>query len=113
MSVSLKGFNEQVATFFMDDEVQKGDLVKISSDNLVKTCVNGEIPVGICVNANGSEAGVLLSGYVEVPYVGSLPSLGENNIIASDAKSVSESANGKKVLVVMADNETSTVGFIL
>lgn len=113
MAVSLQGFNEQVATFAKQGVIQKGDLVTIFDNNTVTSCINGNIPCGVCVNIKGDEVGVLLSGYVEVTYTSNKPELGENSFIAGGAKKVIVSPTGKKALVVYVDEETSTVGFIL
>ena len=44
MSVSMKGFNETVCTLSAAATVKKGDLVKLSANNTVDTCVAENIP---------------------------------------------------------------------
>ncbi len=110
MSVSLNGFNEMVVTF-MHEGVKKGDLVKMSNENTVSACENGNEFCGICVNAELETAGIQLMGYAETNYSGSTPELGYQYLVADGAGGVKKASNGRKVLVVSRSD--STIGFIM
>lgn len=112
MAVTLKGFNEQVATFLAEN-VKKGDLVKITEENTVSACENGNEFCGICVNGAGSTVSVVLAGYVEIAFSGTGLDYGYQTVVADGTGGVKKASTGKKVLVTKLDAVNSTIGFIM
>lgn len=114
MSVSFKGINEQVVTFKTEEELAVGTLVTVSDNGTVSPCAaNGKI-VGVVVSSRESIAAVQISGFVTLPYSGSVPALGVTAIAAaSDTKIKADATNGKLVTVVETDTAALTAGILL
>ena len=113
MSISFKGFNEQVITFRTESELEAGTLVKVSGSATVAAATSGEDFIGIVVCTHGDIAAVQVGGYVSLPYSGSAPTLGTASIAPADSKTVTASDSGKTVTVVELDTENSTAGILL
>ena len=71
MSVSFMGFNEGVLTFEAVSGVAAGKPVMISESGKVQAVSSGAF-CGICLNVREGFAAVQLSGYVKVPFSGSI-----------------------------------------
>ena len=112
MSVSFMGFNEGVLTFEAVSGVAAGKPVVISGNGKVQAVSSGAF-CGICLNVREGFAAVQLSGYVKVPFSGSL-SVGYQKIGAdSSGKVKADATNGREYLVVDVDAAAGTVGIIL
>ncbi|MBQ5824702.1 MAG: hypothetical protein IIW48_07825 [Clostridia bacterium] len=113
MSISFKGFNEQVATFATATELEAGTLVKMSASATVEPCKGGELFIGAVVSSHGNYAAVQTSGYVSLPYSGSAPNLGITTLSAADSETVTSDANGRTVTVIELDETNKTAGILL
>ncbi len=112
MSISFKGFNEQILTFKVQGEIENGSLVKMSDSATVVPCENGDDFVGIAVHVHGSIASVQVGGYASLPYSGSAPALGRCTISAADSAQI-KSGGDKTVTVIELDETNSTAGILL
>lgn len=113
MSISFKGFNEQVITFRTETELAAGTLVKMSDSATVEACAAGELFIGAVVTSHGNIAAVQTGGYVSVPYSGTAPELGITAVSAADGKAVKADANGRTVTVIELDTTNETAGILL
>lgn len=117
MVVSLNGFNNLVATFNANIGTKQGCVI-MSGQTTVKNPTGNDDFIGICttVNADKETAGVLMQGYVEMPYKGTTPTVGYKNLVSSGADAVEVKDTpvaSKKRLITMVDTVNKTVGFIL
>lgn len=110
MNVNFKGYGENVATFYADENVSQGSLVKMSASGTVSTCSANDDFIGVCVNVRNGYAAVQLNGYVELMTSDTSIDVGYNNLVAA-ANGVKTSQSGKRYLVITKD--TNTVGIIL
>lgn len=112
MSISFKGFNEQILTFRTQGEIKNGSLVKMSESATVAPCENGDDFIGIAVHVNGGIAAVQVGGYASLNYSGSAPALGACAISAADSAHIC-SGGDKSVTVIELDETNSTAGILL
>lgn len=116
MSISFKGYGENVLTF-NTTLTKVGIPVMVSSDCRVVEATTDRDFMGITCYADGELAGVIMDGYVEMTYTGSIPTLGYCNLVADGSGGVKAAASGASsnhiVRVLKVDAENKTVGFIL
>ncbi len=112
MSISFKGFNEQVLTFRTQGKIEKGSLVKIVESATVTPCTSGDDFIGIAVHVHGDIAAVQVGGYASLPYSGNAPALGKAAISAADSTQI-KSGGEKTVTVIELDESNSTAGILL
>ena len=112
MNVSLNGFNESMLTFSANEEIKVGAPVKITNNNTVSACEDGDAPVGFLINQNGCVAGVMMTGYFEKTYSGEDITVGYAEICADQNGDV-KMGDGVKVIVTKVDTQNKTVGFIM
>ncbi len=112
MSISFKGFNEQVITFRIQGEVEPGTLVKMCESETVEPCTSGDEFIGIAVHVHGGIAAVQVGGYVDLPYSGTAPSLGSSSISAAGSAQIKNSGD-MTVKVISIDETNSTAGILL
>lgn len=110
MNIGFNGFYENTVTFEADSTVQKGCLVKLTDDNTVGVCENGDKVVGVCVNVREGYAAVKLAGYAELPVEGAV-NVGFVKLSAASGTALKEDTNGRECLVVSSG--TDTIGVIL
>lgn len=113
MSISFKGFNEQVITFATETELEVGTLVKMSSSATVEKCKGNDLFIGVVVSSNGNIVAVQVCGYISVPYSGTAPALGITALSAADEKTVATDGNGRTVTVIELDETNKTAGILL
>lgn len=113
MTISLKGYNENTATFKISGLVSEGQAVAMAGNLTVKPCASGDKIIGVCVNVRGEYACVQLSGYATLSYTGTAPSVGISAVAADGKGGITSSASGANVLVTDVDETKKTVGFIL
>lgn len=116
MSISFKGYGENVLTFNAQFS-QVGVPVSIHQDCEVKAAAADKDFIGITCYADGDVAGVIVDGYVEVPYTGTTPSFGYCNLVANGSGGVKVTASGTTsnhtVRILKIDTDNHIVGFIL
>ena len=112
--VSFEGIGQWSATFACQN-VQEGQVVKISGSGEVGKCGSGEGFCGVVntVGRDGAACGVVLGGMVCVPYTGTAPALGRTGLSANGAGGVKADGAGEKYLVVAVDQSDLSVTFVL
>ena len=112
MNVSLNGFNESMLTFACSEEIAAGTPVKITDNNTVAPCKDGDVMVGYAQNCKCGFVGVMMNGYFNKNYSGDI-SLGYQKIAADENGGVKMDENGVTVIVTDIDTANKTVGFIM
>ena len=96
MTISLKGYNENTATFKTSGLVSPGHAVTMADNLTVKPCASGNAVTGVCVNVKGEYACVQLGGYVTLGYTGATaPTVGYCKLAADGKGGVMTSASGR------------------
>lgn len=114
MTFAYKGFNENTATFAAYDDVEKGVPVEMAESCTVKKAIDGQYFVGVCSGVIDGIAGVQLTGYIEMKYSGTVPSLGTCQVVSNGDGGIKITASGgRMVTVIKLDTEKKTVGFII
>lgn len=114
MEYSFSGFGENAATFSAGTDVVAGAPVKMTANATVGTCADGDDFCGVALNVRCGYAAVQLSGYVSLPYSGTAPSVGWQNLkAAAGGKIQTASTGGRSLLVVDVDTAAGTCGVIL
>lgn len=113
MSLSYKGFNEQILTF-KAFQASKGYPVSINTQGEVTNCSSGGEFAGICTSLRNGLATVQVSGYAELPCSDASLSYGISCLVADGSGGVKVSASGKKTcLIVSIDKVNKKIGFIM
>ncbi len=112
MSISFNGFHEEIVTFEAASGVTAGVPVMMSANGKVQAVTSGAF-CGIAKNVRGGYAGVQLTGYVSVPYSGSLTVGYKQLAAASGGKVTVDTTNGREYLVVEVDSTNNIAGIIL
>lgn len=111
--ISLKGFNEQTASFLAGGELEIGAPVALCGNNTVKRAGEGEDFIGVVVSLRGSLVGIQLCGYTRLGYSGAAPSLGYNSLAANGGGGVVVSSGARSLLVTDVDTKDTSIGIIL
>ena len=110
MKVCFEDIGHMSATFAAQSG-EGGEPVRMSSNGTVIACADGEVFCGVMESLRGGYAGVQLHGFVTLPYSGTAPSLGYNELMANGAGGVKVASGGRKVLVVSVDSTAMAVTF--
>lgn len=113
MAISLKGYNENTATFKISGLVTPGQTVTMADNLTVKPSAASDKFVGVCVNVRGDYACVQLNGYVSLSYTGTAPTVGFCAVMADGKGGITSSGTGREMLVTDIDKTKKTVGVIL
>lgn len=114
MKFSYEGIGQWAATFACD-QVNLGEMVKVSGNGTVSACADGDDFCGmvLTVGRDGSACAVALGGMVTVGYTGTAPALGWTALAADGNGGVKSASGGRNHLVVEVDTSGSTVTFAL
>ncbi len=110
MNVSFNGFGENVATFEMAANVEKGVPVMITDNGKVSLSTGPFC--GVCVGTRNGFAAVQLTGYVRLPYT-TAPSIGYSKISVSGGKITADNSTGREYLIVDLDTTNKIAGIML
>lgn len=114
MSISFGGVGELCVTFKTDGSVTKGCPVKMSGNDTVAACADGNRFIGVAIDAaEDGYATVQLAGFVTMSYSGTAPSVGYANLAANSAGGVKTATGGGEYLVLDVNTSDNTVGFII
>ncbi|MCR5485062.1 MAG: hypothetical protein K6F09_05665 [Clostridiales bacterium] len=114
MSVSFNGFNESLLTFnAASGFTAEGVPVKMSADNTVNSCADGDDFCGISENVRNGYAAVSLSGAATLPYTGQAPVAGYACLVANGAGGVKTASSGISRLILSVDTVNSKVTFLV
>lgn len=106
MKIDYKGIMQNVVTFKKTGTIAEGDFVKMSSNDTVAKCSDGDNFVGIAVNVNGDLAAVQITGFAEVE-VAEAVGTGVKLLSVDDAGKLEITETGRSCLVV---NNNTTLG---
>lgn len=112
MTVSTNGFMAESLTLIGDPSISFGEAVKLSENNTVASCENGDTFCGIVTHEKNGICAVQLHGTVTVPFTGSAPAVGYTGLCADGNGGVS-TGSGREYLVLSVNKTDSTVTFIL
>ena len=115
MSISFNGYNDNSATFEITGAVATGEVVKMSANNKVTSCVAGNEFCGV-LNHTESDgfATIQLSGYAQVAYTETAPTVGYSTLAGNGTGGVKvASTGGRSHLVLNVDTSLKIVGFLL
>lgn len=113
MSVSTKGFCENVLTLKAASGLKAGVPVAVSANAVSAAGADAKF-CGVSVNVNGGYAGVQLSGVVTMPYTGTdAPAVGYAALASDGADGVKASTKGNTYLVLSVNTTAKTVSFML
>ena len=115
MSISFGGVGELCVTFKAASSVTKGAPVKMSANDTVAACANGDRMMGIAIDVKeDGYCTVQVSGFAAMKYSGTAPSVGYATLAADSAGGVKvASSGGSEFLVLNVDTANTTVGFII
>lgn len=114
MSVSYGEIGRVCATFAQGTGVVKDQVCKISASGEVAKCSAGDKFCGVAVSPRGNHVGVVVGGFVTVPYTGTAPTVGFATLAANGTGGVKvDATNGRQILVVSVDTAALTVTMYL
>ena len=106
--ISFKGFDQKILTFKVASAIDAGTPVKISANSTVAKAGANAAFVGIVSSSSDDAAGVIMGGYVELPYSG------DSAPVAADGNGgITAASTGRTVTVLTVDTTAKTVGIIL
>lgn len=115
MSISFGGVGELCVTFKTNGSVTKGCPVKMSANDTVAACADGDRMIGVAIDvSNDGYATVQLAGFVTMSYTGTAPTVGYAALVANGNGGLKTvSTGGGEYLVLDVDASANTVGFII
>jgi hypothetical protein len=114
MGISLKGFNDNAATFYYDGAADVGDVVKISANDTVTGCSSNNVFIGVLRKIENEFSTVQISGYARVRCSGTSPSHGLATLAADGSGAVKiVSTGGREYMVMDVDTKDGTIGILL
>ncbi len=105
-TVSFEGIGEVMATFYAQDGVERGQVVKVNGESSVSVCAAGERFDGVAVSARDGFAGVQVGGFAELPCEDSTVAVGRVSLTADGKGGVKKAGagdTGHEYLVVSVD----------
>ena len=102
MKVCFEEIGRMSATFTAESG-EAGQVVKVSGNGAVTPCADGEVFCGVMESLRKGYAAVQLHGFVTLPYTGTAPGLGYNNLLANGSGGVKVGSVGRSHLVVNVD----------
>lgn len=112
MKFSYEGIGTLCATFAAEGEIEKNTPVKITGNGTVAACSDGNAFIGVVSACRAGVATVQLKGFVCLPYTGTAPTPGLQNLVASTS-GVKTGSGTDKVLITNVDTAKMTVEFML
>lgn len=100
--ISFEEIGALTVTFYAEEGVTAGQVVKLSQDSTVGACTAGDWICGAATWTEDGYAAVQLKGFVEVPYTGSVE-LGWNKLAADGKGGVTVNEEGADHLVAALD----------
>lgn len=114
MELAYDEIGQVCVTFAQGTGVAKDQVCKISGNGQVGKCNAGEKFCGVAATPRGGYVGVVLGGFVTVPYTGNTPTTGYGMLSADGTGGVKvDATNGRQILVVSVDTSAKTVTMYL
>lgn len=116
--VSFKGFDTKYITMqclvVEPDELKIGDFVKITNDGDVKLAGNGEAFFGIVVAVRDTYYTIQVSGYAEIAYAGTVPTMYSKFAVGSRGVATTDTTvTAPLCRVVWVDRNNNRAGILL
>ena len=105
--ISFEDIGNLMATFYAEEGVQDGQVVKMTGNGTVGPCGAGDLFCGVAGTPRAGIAGVQVGGFVKVPATMPL-SVGMIGLVADGKGGVKTGENGTAVLVVDVDTAENT-----
>ncbi len=112
MDILHNGFHTDCITLETGGNVSVGLPVNISDDDKCAVATANSEFIGVAVSKRNNQVCVQLTGYAEVSYTGSAPTLGYCGLLSAGTNGV-KAGDGRKYKVLKVDTAKKTVGFIL
>ena len=106
--ISFADIGAVTATFMAEEQVQGGQVVKLTGSGKVGPCADNDKFCGVALTPRLGAAAVQVKGFVEVPCTGSLTP-GWAALAADGKGGVKVSPSGVNVLVVSAQSDGTAV----
>lgn len=106
--ISFEDIGAVVATCQAADDVQGGQVVKLTGNGAVAPCSAGDAFCGMALQPRGGLAGVQFKGFVTVPYTGSLQ-VGWATLAADGSGGVKNADSGVSAQVVCVNTDGTAV----
>lgn len=114
MSVSFEAIGQQYVTFDAAESAAAQKPCKLTANGTVGVCGAGDGFFGVISRVDGGVAGVIMGGYVELPYSGTTaPTLGYCALAADGAGGVKTAEGAREYLVCLVDTAGKRVGLFL
>ena len=102
MNVAFEGIGAVVATFDAAEDVQPGDLVKVTGNGRVeKAAADGDVFAGVAISVHAGEAAVQVAGFVQAACAGAL-SVGTQAVAVDETGKVESVETGGRTVTVAA-----------
>ena len=105
--------SELRVTFAAQEGLTAKTVCKVSANGTVGPCADGDDFCGVADTVRSGLCGVVLRGFVTLPYTGTAPALGYTALAADAAGGVKAAQSGRKHLVAQVDTVKKTVGLFL
>lgn len=109
--VSFEGIGEVTATFYAQEGVKAGQVVKLTGDSTVGPCAAGEPFIGVAASVRDGCASVQVAGFAQVPCADDTVTVGRVTLTADGnggVKKAGEADKGQEYLVA-ADDGAGTI----
>ena len=113
MTITSKGFAEQVLTMQSQSAINAGAPVKLTGSYTVSAAAEDDAFCGVVLSCRDGLCSVQLRGSVSLPYTGTAPSVGPAVLAADGEGGVAAAQSGTSVLVLAVDTTASTVTILL
>lgn len=103
-----------VATFINNNKsLSEGNVCQICANYTMTIPSAGNDFSGVVVSNQGVSCAVSFSGFVTVPYTGTIPSIGYQSLVSDGSGGVMTGEGNKQYLVVAVSGADKTVTFLL
>ena len=115
MSISYKGYKENIITLAKGADLTVGAPVTVNSSGAAIPATTGSYFIGVCTAIRDGWASIQTDGYVELEYSGTAPSTGLVTLVAAGSNAVKVGGEDDIALykVVKLDTTNTIVGIIL
>ena len=113
MAISYQSVAQTCITMYAAPDLTEGIICRISADDTVGVCDDGDAFCGVTVGVKDKLCGVIVGGFVTVAYTGTAPAAGWQGLSANDTGGVRADTTGKAYLVTRVNTADSTVTFLL
>ena len=100
-------------TFAAKEGLAAKSVCKVCGSGTVGPCSDGDDFCGVADTVRGGRCGVVLRGFVTVPYSLPAPALGYVGVAADSTGGIKAAQSGRKCLVVGVDTVKKTVDLLL